>query len=145
MTEVVRIRLPAGAGMAQVRCYQARGYISSLPRNQRSWDAGAKVWLVDISMIKKLTADLRRAGFTVITDSDAGQAPSTWADGMYEALPPALADQAGSGHRRAGGNASTSHPATKPNRTAVGGSALPVWGRPSIFWNAATAAAVLLP
>ena len=63
------------------------------------------MWLVDVRLIGGLASDLRDAGFQVIVDDELEQAPSTWADGMFEALPPALADRAGYGHRRAGGNA----------------------------------------
>ena len=42
MAEVVRIRIPAGAVMAEVNCYQARHYVSSLPRYLRHWDLRLK-------------------------------------------------------------------------------------------------------
>ena len=38
-----------------------------------------------------------------------------------------------------------SHQKRKPSRTLVGPAALPVDGRPSLFWKSATAAAVWLP
>lgn len=82
-------------------CYQARYYISSLPRHLRTWDSASKSWLVDVRLISRLASDLRDAGLQVIVDDELEQAPDTWADAMFEALPPALADQAGSGHRRA--------------------------------------------
>ncbi len=93
MTEVVRISVPAGATMASVTCYQARHYLSSLPRHLRRWDSVLKVWLVDISMIGRLASDLRRAGFEVISDAEDEQAPDSWCDAMFEALSPELAEQ----------------------------------------------------
>lgn len=94
MTEVVRITMPRRGDLASVACYEARGYVSSLPRHLRHWAADAKVWRVDVSAIPKLTRDLRRAGFEVISDADVEQAPASWADAMYDALPDKLADQA---------------------------------------------------
>jgi len=77
-----------------VTCYDARHYVSSLPRHLRRWDADAKVWRVDLSALPGLTRDLRRAGFEVISDADAEEAPASWADAMFEALPPPLAEAA---------------------------------------------------
>jgi hypothetical protein len=94
MPEVVRIHVPAGASMADVTCFQARHYVSSLPRPMRHWDADHKVWKVDVSLISRLASDLRAAGFDVLVDDDQDQAPDTWADQMYAALPRELADQA---------------------------------------------------
>ena len=90
--EVVRISIREA--VAEVTCFEARGYISSLPRHLRKWDATAKVWKVDVSVSSRLASDLRNAGFTVVVDDDLEQAPDTWADAMFAALPPELADQA---------------------------------------------------
>lgn len=64
-------------------CFAARSYVSSLPRPQRRWDPGRKVWLVDASLIAGLARDLRAAGFEVLVDGDQ---PDTWADQMFTAL-----------------------------------------------------------
>lgn len=40
--EVVRIRLPVGAAMAEVTCFEGRQYVSSLPRPMHHWDADHK-------------------------------------------------------------------------------------------------------
>ena len=75
-------------------CFAARHYLSSLPRYLRRWDSVLKVWLVATSQIGRLASDLRSAGFEVLIDADLEQAPDTWADAMYAALGPALADVA---------------------------------------------------
>ena len=94
MAEVVRIRLPAGAAMAEVTCYQARHYVSSLPRLMRHWDADRKVWKVDVQLIGRLASDMRVAGFTVVIDQDQEETPETWADAMFTELPAGLANEA---------------------------------------------------
>ena len=94
MAEVVRISVPAGSVWAEVTCYEARRFVSSLPRPLRRWDANRKVWLVDVSLISRLASDMRRAGFEVLVDDELDQAPDSWADGMYEVLGPELGDGA---------------------------------------------------
>ena len=93
MPEVVRISVPAGATMASVTCYQARHYVSSLPRHLRSWDADRKHWLVSIQLIGRLASDLRAAGFEVLVNDELERTPDTWADAMYTALGHELASQ----------------------------------------------------
>ncbi len=94
MAEVVRIRIPAGAAMAEVTCYKARHYVSSLPQHMRHWDRLCKVWRVDTRLIGRLVSDLRNAGFEVLVDDELAQAPDSWCDAMFEALSPELAEQA---------------------------------------------------
>ena len=84
--------MPERGTDACVTCFGARHYISSLPAHLRTWDRLLKVWLVDISVIPRLTSDLRRAGFEVLVD-DKLEPPDTWADEMYAALGPELANQ----------------------------------------------------
>lgn len=52
MAEVVRITVPAGAAMAEVTCFEARHYVSSLPRHLRHWDRMAKVWPVALRITR---------------------------------------------------------------------------------------------
>jgi hypothetical protein len=94
MAEVVRIIIRPGEDMASVRCYQARHLVSALPMHLRHWDQLAKVWRVDTWLVSGLADDMRRAGFTVVIDGELDQAPDTWADLMYQELPPPLADAA---------------------------------------------------
>lgn len=97
------VRIVVSTVTAQVFSpFEARGCICTLPKRQRLWDSVEKCWVISAGAVRSLEIALRAEGFTVVVRyHDSAQTPpprrgraDTWADALYEALGPQLADKA---------------------------------------------------
>lgn len=79
--------------------YEARDVIKeSIPSTMRSWSKTRKVWLIDLSQKRHLTAVLQISGFQVLIIGDTPPPPRytppppqrSWVDQCFDACPPPL-------------------------------------------------------